>query len=110
VFNSENLKGNQYAKKDMTKELAKAMVSKDLWYIAKLLHDIPAEDLKRYLKDNGVKLSLVATAIVDRAAKKDMKAIQWFCEMMVGKPKQEVDNSIKTDQPIKLVYAMPKKS
>ena len=93
-FTSENMKGNGNAKKDMTKDLAKAMVSKELWWCAKLLTDIPAKQLNQFLKDNNVELSVIGTKLVDKAIKGDMKAILWFVEMMIGKPKQQMDHDM----------------
>jgi hypothetical protein len=91
------VKGNTAGKKDMTKDLAKAMVSKELWWVAKLLSDIPAKNLNQYLKDNDIHLSVIGTKIVDKAIKGDMKCIMWFVELMNGKAIQQSETVIKAD-------------
>lgn len=93
-FTSESQKGNQNAKKDFTREMAKDMVSKELYQLAKLLCDIPAKKLKSYMSDNGVELSVIGTKLVEKAVKGDMKAIVWFVEMMVGKPRQQIEQEL----------------
>jgi len=88
------LKGSQLAKRDITKDLAKSMVSRELWWVAKLLSDISAKDLNQFLKDNDIHLSVIGTKIVDKCIKGDMKAIMWFTELMVGKATQQIDQKI----------------
>ena len=103
------LKGSQLAKKDMTKDLAKAMVSRELWWVAKLLADIPAKNLQQYMKDNQVELSVIGTKIVEKAIKGDMKSIIWFVELMNGKAVQQTETVLKGDAGFTLAYKLPEK-
>jgi len=87
-------KGNKAAKKDMTKDIARAMVSKELWWVAKLLADVPAKKLNQFMNDNNIELSVIGLKIVEKAMKGDMKSIIWFTELMHGKARQEVETKI----------------
>lgn len=88
-------KGNQARKTDMTKEIAKNMVSKELWWIAKLMCDSPQSEIKQMIKKGVFEdESIMINILVKKVAGGDMKALQWFAEMMVGKATQQVETKI----------------
>lgn len=88
-------KGNQCAKKDMTKELAGNMVSKEMWWTAHYLTNVPQSTVKKMVKDGEFEdESLLANTIIKQVAKGNTKTLQWFAEMMIGKPKQQIEQKI----------------
>lgn len=83
-------KGNKFAKKDFTKEMAEHMVSQDMWLIAKVVADLPREEMEQYLAANQGKLSVLSEKVIAKIKKGDMRAIQWFVEMVMGRAPQQI--------------------
>ena len=101
--------GNNAAKKSLTKEIARNAVQKDLWLVASVLADVALEDIEAYLKENNIKLSLMATILIDKVREGDTKTLYWMTEMIAGKAAQTIDTSITTKEPLVLKYAVDNK-
>ena len=99
-------KGNKVAKKDMTKEMAKDMVSKELWWIAKIIANTPQSEVKEMVKDGKFEdESVMMNSILKNIVQKNnVKTLIWFAEMLVGKPKQQSETIIKSDNIALLKY------
>lgn len=94
-FSSEGMKGNKHAKKDMTQEIAKDMVSKEMWWVAHHLTNVPQRIVKEKVKNGEFEdESLLANTIIKQVAKGNVKTLTWFAEMMIGRPKQQVEQKI----------------
>jgi len=99
------LKGSSLAKKDMTKELAKNMVSKEMWFIAKLLADSTAKEVQQMLSSEEIELSILGSLFIEKIArKKDVKVAQWFTEMMIGKATQQTEIVGNDGDPVMVKY------
>ena len=85
LFTSENLKGNQNAKKCFTKEMAKHIVSQDLYRLSKFLCEFSSKEVEEYFKKHSGDLSVMSKAILKKAIAGDIKSIQFFIEMTIGK-------------------------
>jgi len=99
--------GNKFRKKqDFTKEMAKHMVSQELWLISKMVADTPKEELLEYLEQFEGKLSLMAFTLINKMKAGDSKTIQWFAEMMIGKAQQQIEHSNSEGKAFKLSYSL----
>lgn len=98
MFTSEgqkkNMKGNQNAKKPIEKELAQHACWQELFYCAQKITNTSVKDLEKdALSDKIKEESLMTWLIIKKAIKGDSRPIQWMTEMIVGKPKQQLDHT-----------------
>jgi hypothetical protein len=101
--------GNNFQKKkDFTKEMAKHITSQEMWYLSKLIADMPSSDLDKYTKDNSIGLSLLGSKIIDKIKAGDSGTIKWFVEMMIGRPSQQVIHEAPEIKSFKLSYERSK--
>jgi len=92
-FTSEGLKGNQYAKKDWTKEMAIHVTSQELHWTAKML-STPVKVLKRMQKDGTLgDESLFTYSILSKAIKGDFIPAKFLIEMLLGKAPQQINTT-----------------
>lgn len=98
------IKGNTFAKRDFTKEKARSMVSEELFLISKLIADMPKEELDEYLSVHKEQMTLLSLKIIDKIKKGDMKAIQWFVEILVGRASQHLEHSTPEGKKFQLAY------
>ena len=97
--------GNKFRKKqDFTKEMAKHMVSQELWLISKMVADTPQDELLEYMAQFEDKMSLMASSLINKIKAGDSKTIQWFAEMMIGKAQQQIELSNPKGKAFQLAY------
>lgn len=104
-FTSENMKGNQHAKKDFTKEMAQHVTSKEMYWVANML-SLPLSELK---KKNLEEESLLVNVMVRKAMKGDLKAVQFLVEMIIGKPQQQTSITTPDGSNVSVKYVIEKK-
>lgn len=92
---SEGAKGNKFAKKDFTKELAQHVTSKEMYWCARMISEVPVRELKKMVANKDIEEeSLITYTAIKKAVKGDFKPMQWIVEMIAGKPKQQIDQKI----------------
>ncbi len=88
------LVGNKAGKMDFTKEMAKHTVSEELNKIATMMASTPMEDIVKIIESGDIKNSSpMMNIFISRACAGDIKALQWIIEMIIGKPKLQLDNA-----------------
>lgn len=88
-------KGNKAAKRDMTKDMAANMVSKEMWWTAHYISNVPQSRVKEMVSNGEFEdESILANTIIKQVAKGNTKTLQWFTEMMIGRPKQQIEQKI----------------
>lgn len=87
-------KGNKAAKKDFTKEMAQHVTWRELYHTARLMTEVSTLELKR-MSESGLLAdeSILTYSILKKVVGGDMKALQFLIEMIVGKPKQQIEGS-----------------
>ena len=100
-FTSENLRGNKYAKKDFTQEMAKHTASEELQWAINMCANKSIADLRKMIKDGSIEgESLFTYTAIQKAVKGDFKALQWLAEMAIGKPRQQIELSQDKNNPL----------
>ena len=90
------IRGNKSAKKEHTREMAKHLTSQELFRAATLITEHSYKELQDMVKDGTLADESFLTYsmiknIVD--GKKSHQALSWAIEMLVGKPKQQLEHS-----------------
>ena len=86
-------KGNQIAKKDFTKELARHTCSQEMYWCAKMICDTPTKDLKEMIANDSIENESLLTYMTIKSAvlKNEFKPVQFLIEMINGKAKQQIE-------------------
>lgn len=103
-------KGNQCAKKDFTKEMATHVTAKELYWTSNML----AKSIKelKAMQENGTlgDESIVTYSILTQAIKGNFKPVQFLIEMILGRPKQQIESdNNNTNKNIELAYRLDDK-
>ena len=87
--------GNTARKLDFTKEMAKHAVNQEIQLVSDFLCNVSATGLERFMETDEFKdCSILLNTMVRNAASGDLKAITWLTEMLIGKPKQQIEQKI----------------
>ena len=99
-------KGNKFGKGDLTKEIAQQMVSSEMWVVSKLIADMTKGELEECMAEHKDNMSLLSIKIIEKIKKGDLKAIQWFVEMMMGRATQQITHTTPKGKAFKLAYTI----
>ena len=92
--NGRFVKGNKAAKKHIDKELAQHATWQELYHASNLLTGISVTELKQMVSSGKLAdESILTYSILSKASKGDFKPVQFLIEMIVGKAKQQIDNT-----------------
>jgi len=96
-FTSEGMKGNQNAKKPITKEMAKKITWDELFHAAELLTQKPMKELRARKHSGDLdNESLLTYSIIKNAVSGKFKPVQFLVEMICGKANQQVETTFDT--------------